>query len=1161
MADFSDNELVVFSDARQLPPEQRAAFLDTACAGNPDLRRRMEELLEITDETATFMETPVGELLSPGEFLRPTATPAEKPGDRIGHYELLEQIGEGGCGVVYKASQDKPVRRLVALKVIKLGMDTKSVIARFEAERQALALMDHPNIAKVLDAGATENGRPYFVMELVDGVKITDFCDQNNLSTRQRLELFIRVCHAVQHAHQKGIIHRDIKPSNILVALNDGVPLPKIIDFGIAKATRGKLTDETFFTALEQFIGTPAYMSPEQADAREVDIDTRSDIYSLGVLLYELLTGQTPFDAHQLLKSGLDEIRRTIREKEPAAPSTQLSTMEAPDLRTVAQHRKADSSQLIHLVQGDLDWIVMKTLEKDRARRYETTNGLALDIRRHLNNEPVTARPPSRMYQIQKLVRRHKLAFAAGAAIALALAGGVAISAWEGIREHKARIEADLQRFQAQANEQKAEVAETKAESAESKAETEEQKAQAAAVKSQQVAQFLEDMLNGVGPSVAMGADTTLLKKILDNTSKQIGGLTNEPDVEAELCDTLGRVYWEIGDLTNAEAMDWSALDIRLQSSGSNTPEAAESMEHLSHVLWREGKLDDAERIARTGITAQIQLYGTTNLEVARAMEDYSAILNSKGFVTKAATLLRQSLAIKQTLLGHDNLEVADTMDDLCGLLLSAHSGVPQAEAMSREALAIREKLLGTTNLLVVIDSLRVQKIDEDIQGRSSDEEATLKQLVAAQRQLYGGPHPNIAQSLNTLASVLKSEQKFSESEAARREALAMQQRLLGAENTEVAQTLENLGELLILENKFADAEPLLLSSYTMRRQMFGDHNAMTATTMVDYGTLLEDEGKVEEATNLYLSLAGGNSASAISAQYRLGLMYLDGKNITKNDVEGAAWILRSANLGHTAAQIEMGILCFNGTGVPRDESNAVAWFEVASTSDYAGASKTLANCYCAAGRVNEAISTLRNYSDGHPRDTDARLTLATWQLWFGKTNGYETTRDRFMKWAADVKDASPAQSAAKAYCLKSSTNAVLLAQALKIAQRGVEFRKGTPWLSWYQLSLGMVQYRLGDYPGAENTLAAAAQNAGTFQDVIPTAQFYRAMCLFQQGRLTEAHQLFAQTQAQMVPLPEDPGKPIVDGQTASHDIIITWLAYREAQSLLYAPPTQTSGL
>jgi tetratricopeptide (TPR) repeat protein len=380
---------------------------------------------------------------SPTQASAPTAvltlSATEKIGDRIGRYKLLQEIGEGGCGVVYMAEQEEPVRRRVALKVIKLGMDTKSVIARFEAERQALALMDHPNIAKVLDAGATEKGRPFFVMELVRGIPISDYCDQNKLETEPRLKLFIQVCQAIQHAHQKGIIHRDIKPSNILVTLHDGVPVPKVIDFGIAKATQGRLTNQTLFTAFEQFIGTPAYMSPEQAEMSGLDIDTRSDIYALGVLLYELLTGQTPFDTKMLLAAGLDKLRQTIREQEPARPSTRLRTMLDADLDTTARHRHTEPPKLIHLLRGDLDWIVMKTLEKDRTRRYETASGLAMDVERYLNREPVVARPPSRLYRFQKLVQRNRIMVGAAAMALLALFAGLGLSLYLFVRERAAR--------------------------------------------------------------------------------------------------------------------------------------------------------------------------------------------------------------------------------------------------------------------------------------------------------------------------------------------------------------------------------------------------------------------------------------------------------------------------------------------------------------------------------------------------------------------------------------------------------------------------------------------------------------------------------------------------------------------------------------------------
>lgn len=408
---------------------EREQYVFEQCAGDAELERAVREMLEGADRTAEIAESEPE--LTPEIEAELARLKPEEAGDRIGPYKLLEQIGEGGFGSVWLADQIVPVKRRVALKIIKLGMDTKEVIGRFEQERQALAMMEHPNIAKVLDAGATQTGRPFFVMELVRGIPITTYCDQSKVSTRERLVLFVKVCKAIQHAHQKGIIHRDIKPTNILVALHDGAPVPKVIDFGVAKATQQRLTELTVYTQFEQMIGTPLYMSPEQAEMSGLDVDTRSDIYSLGVLLYELLTGRTPFTSEELLRRGYDDLRRMIRELDPPKPSTVFSTMEGEAATTVAQHQQLEPAKLAGLLRGDLDWIVMKALEKDRSRRYETANGLAMDIERHLAGEPIAARPPTTFYRLGKVVRRNKLAFAATAGVMLALLAGAAFSIWQ----------------------------------------------------------------------------------------------------------------------------------------------------------------------------------------------------------------------------------------------------------------------------------------------------------------------------------------------------------------------------------------------------------------------------------------------------------------------------------------------------------------------------------------------------------------------------------------------------------------------------------------------------------------------------------------------------------------------------------------------------------
>jgi WD40 repeat protein/serine/threonine protein kinase len=457
----------IFSEAIELTSaEERADYLDRVCGSDRSLRGRVEGLLRAHVEDDEFLESPAAALATAGD----TCPQAEGPGTVIGPYKLLEQIGEGGMGIVYMAEQIKPVRRKVALKIIKPGMDTKQVIARFDAERQALAMMEHPGIARVLDAGATESRRPFFVMELVKGIPITDYCDLNRLPIEDRLELFVSVCQALQHAHQKGIIHRDLKPSNVLVTMIDGVPVPKIIDFGVAKAMGQQLTERTLYTGFTQLIGTPLYMSPEQAEFSGVDVDTRSDVYALGVLLYELLTGTTPFDADTFRSAAYDEIRRIIREQEPPKPSTRISTLEAT-ASTVSARRKCDPVSLRKLIRGELDWIVMKALEKDRNRRYETASGLAADVRRYLDDEPVQACPPSAGYRLRKFARRNKRILATAGVVALALVAGTVVSAWQAIRATQAEVRAAAQRDIAERNAVEAQRQAIEAERAQKEAE------------------------------------------------------------------------------------------------------------------------------------------------------------------------------------------------------------------------------------------------------------------------------------------------------------------------------------------------------------------------------------------------------------------------------------------------------------------------------------------------------------------------------------------------------------------------------------------------------------------------------------------------------------------------------------------------------------------
>jgi eukaryotic-like serine/threonine-protein kinase len=793
----------------------QAAFVQTACGEDTVLRHRLENLLAAERSVGPVPVQPAPPAVSEG------------PGTLIGKYKLLEKLGEGGCGVVYMAEQEEPVKRKVALKVIKLGMDTRQVVARFEAERQALALMEHPNIAKVLDAGATETGRPYFVMELVGGVKITDYCEQNHLNTKQRLELFIQVCRAVQHAHQKGVIHRDLKPSNVLVATQDGVAVPKVIDFGIAKATQGKLTDQTVFTAFEQFLGTPAYMSPEQAQLGGLDVDTRSDIYSLGVLLYELLTGKTPFDTKELLAAGLDAMRKTILEKEPPTPSTRLS-QERQGARSEGGG-KSEARSPRSEIDKDLDWVVMKCLEKDRGRRYETANGLAVDLQRHLNDEPVVASPPSRLYRFQKMVRRNKVLIAAAGAVVLALVIGLGLSSWLFFRERTARREQMRLSQQAQ---------------------TEKERAQAQAAARQQEAELLQDIIMGVAPSIAKGRDTSLLREILDKTADRVANeLTNQPGLAGEMCHYLASAYREVGLYQQMADISERELKFARAGFGPGDPARVPALSDLGSAYRLVGNYEQAEATHREALTILRGAAGTDAATVARSLNALALVLRDQEKLAEAEETYGEALKLLRGRFGENHVEVATVLNNL-GTVLRGEGKLAKAEALQREALDVRRKLFGEEHPDVAnsLNNLAVLLREE---GQLGEAESLFREALAIRRKLPGAQHPSTANTLFRLAEVLSDKGNSAEAEACYREALAIQHGALGVEHPLTTATFQNLLSLLGDARKFDEAEQLCRDELSALRARLPADDPRLADALAQFAHILITEGKFAEVEPL----------------------------------------------------------------------------------------------------------------------------------------------------------------------------------------------------------------------------------------------------------------------------------------------------------------------
>ena len=746
----------------------------------------------------------------------------EAVGQMLGRYKLLEKIGEGGCGVVYVAEQTEPVRRRVALKVIKLGMDTKQVIARFEAERQALALMDHPNIAKVLDAGATESGRPYFVMELVKGIRITEYCDQQHLSTPERLGLFAQVCQAIQHAHQKGIIHRDIKPSNILVTLHDGVPVGLVIDFGIAKATEQPLTEKTVFTAFGQFMGTPAYMSPEQAELRGLDIDTRSDIYALGVLLYELLTGKTPFDAKELLQAGLDEMRRRIREEEPMRPSTRLSTMTDADLTEVAEKRRSEPAKLTRFIRGDLDWIVMKCLEKDRNRRYETANGLAMDIRRHLGNETVMACPPSAAYRFRKLVRRNKLVFTATSAVVAALVVGLGLATEMFLRETKARTQAQEQERQAR-----------------------EAEAQARAI-----LEFFQRHVLAVarpkGEPNAISRDVTVREALVEAEKQIAATFSNQPLVEAQLRETLGETFWYQGDSDQALAQFERALELFRAKLGPNAKHTLAVMNNLANSYENIGQFEKALPLAEAVVERLQKTQGMKSRETLIAMHGLAYLYHTMGHDEKALPLELKTLELRKSVLGVADPETLSSMDGL-GMIYGSQGQITNAIAICEETVAIARTNLSPDDPMTLSAMGNLASAYQR-NRRIKDALPLRKEVLERRQKIYGPESPQTLISMMNLATAYEMDGDIKAAIELNEEALRLRLLKLRPDDPAAYSSMHNLAAAYSKGGRLPEAIELAKKTIEGRKKKLGPDHPDTLKSMSSLAIYYQDDGQFSNA-------------------------------------------------------------------------------------------------------------------------------------------------------------------------------------------------------------------------------------------------------------------------------------------------------------------------